>query len=155
MEVNVELKGLDNIRKSLEKYRVAPDEIEDILSECVANPIYNEAQKAFENQSSPFGDRWKSISPDTKKAKGHSRILIHTGTLKNSLYQKVENMSALVGVNADSNGFQYGLTHQFGSDKLDIPSRAFLPVDKDGNIPLTLEKKIERNILEWFEDLEE
>lgn len=157
MTVNVSVDGLEQIQKALNKLRLPPNEIESVLEEAVLLPLFNSAERAFETQTSPFGEAWQPLHHKTINKKKHDKILIHTGTLKNSLYKQVQDLTGFVGVNASFKDFQYGLSHQFGSlattkRAWDIPERPFLPIDLEGNIPSSIEDKIERNLLEWFDD---
>jgi phage gpG-like protein len=77
-----------------------------------------------------------------KKRGGAQKILYKEGTLQESLGYTANNSSVTVGINAKSGGFPYGATHQFGSKKLNIPARAFLPIDENANMPDSVKKQV-------------
>ena len=150
MQVQVKLQGLDEIVSKLENLRVKTDEIEGALLEAVGRPLYNATSKAFQTQTSPFGQKWKALNAATLKAKkGRGKILLDRGKLSDSLAIQVSNKKLFVGVNAGEK-FQYGLSHQFGSKKRNIPARPFLPIDENGLLPDEMVKKIQRNLREYF-----
>lgn len=151
MQVQVEIKGVEQIVRALERFAQKGENVSEVLEEAVGRPIYNATRKAFDTKTSPFGQRWQELKTSTLKAKkGKGSILIRKGKLNESLDYTVMGSKLFVGVNAQRKGFQYGLTHQFGSKK--VPARPFLPIDKDGNMPDLIVRQIERNLLEWFRD---
>lgn len=153
MQVQVEIKGVEQIVRALERLQIKGETVSEVLEEAVGRPIYNATKKAFDTKTSPFGQSWALLKASTLKAKkGKGSILIHKGKLNESLAYSVMGNKLFVGVNAKAktSDFQYGLTHQFGSKK--VVARPFLPIDKDGNMPDLITRQIERNLLEWFRD---
>lgn len=150
MQVQVEIQGVEQITQALLRLQRKGEEINAVLEEAVGRPVYNATKEAFEKQTSPFGQKWQALKASTLKAKkGRGKILYHHGKLSESLAMSVSNSKLFVGVNAGKK-FQYGLTHQFGSQK--VVARPFLPIDKSGNMPDLIVRQIERNLLEWFRD---
>ncbi|EAL3511107.1 virion morphogenesis protein, partial [Campylobacter coli] len=82
--------------------------------------------------------KWKSLKPATIKQKikdGKNKgILKRDGDLSNDLNWQSEPTKSGVKVfnNMQSkSGFKYGLVHQYGSRKKNIPARSFLPIDNN------------------------
>jgi len=72
-----------------------------------------------------------------------SKILRHSGALVSNWH--IQNSKNMV---TSSDGFSYGIVHQFGSTKKNLPSRGFLPINNDGAI----NEELEEEILKLFED---
>ncbi len=150
MQVQIKIQGLEEIVSKLKSLRVKGEEIEGALEEAVGRPLYNATSKAFQTQTSPFGQKWKALNQATLKAKkGRGKILFDRGRLSDSLAMQVSGKTLFVGVNAGER-FQYGLSHQFGSKKKNIAARPFLPIDENGLLPTDMIKKIQRNLTEYF-----
>lgn len=147
MLVEFEIKGAGEFKAQLEsiKERLAD---KNAMLEIVGNPIYNLTREAFEGQSSYDGTPWERLKPSTLKYKKDPRMLYDSGDLQRSLAMGMDGDEVWIGVNASSNGFQYGLSHQFSSEKRNIPARPFLPVDENGEVP----QDVIDNILEMLGD---
>lgn len=144
--MNFQIKGLEKLIKKCQKLEKEQKGI--ILKEIFAETLLKETKENFEKEQDSFGNQWKNLSEKTLKARSyakpkitHSKKLFATGTLSSSLATKIENNTAFVGVNASSNGYQYGMSHQFGTKK--IPARPFFPFDKDLNLNPRVARKIE------------
>ncbi|EAJ6615065.1 virion morphogenesis protein, partial [Campylobacter coli] len=100
--------------------------------------IRNSIIDSFKNERSIFNGKWKSLKPATIKQKikdGKNKgILKRDGDLSNDLNWQSEPTKSGVKVfnNMQSkSGFKYGLVHQYGSRKKNIPARSFLPIDNN------------------------
>lgn len=116
-----EVKITENINKNL-----------DILLRKLKNPQQAfkkigqlekaETQLRFRNQNDPSGRPWKK----SKRAKREGgKTLVDTGRLRSSIAFITTNTDVFIGTNV-----VYADTHQFGLEKLNIPQRAFLGVNK-------------------------
>ncbi|MDE5592098.1 MAG: phage virion morphogenesis protein, partial [Helicobacter sp.] len=77
-----ELKGkLERLSKALEN--------KTPLLRRIANALQNKTEESFDNQASPFGERWKPNSPRTLARKRGNKILIKSGLLSQSFTQKI------------------------------------------------------------------
>ncbi|MEO0144706.1 MAG: phage virion morphogenesis protein [candidate division WOR-3 bacterium] len=87
--------------------------------------------RLFNKQQDPYGNKWKPLKLNTKR-KNSSKILIDTGTLRNSIKANVISEDTIrLGVVGD---LVYAKTHQFGA--IITPKRA-----KALTIPLTSESR--------------
>jgi phage virion morphogenesis protein len=128
----------------------------------IGNMVKNSIEDSFENQASPFGVPWQplkiktihsSYSSKTHTKKGvqtkafqkyanNRQILILSTTLYKTWQVDGDANQVTVSGNATSKGYAYGIVHQFGSTKKNIPARPFLPVDASGNLEPRLLKTI-------------
>lgn len=171
--MSIKITGIEDIQKSLLSLEKKTKNLKPTLR-AIGEMVRSCIDESFENEISPFGEKWKPISSNTafsyaggktkafkKGAKslksgflksygvyGDKRILVESSNLKDSWGVRASNKSVVVESYAKSRGFPYGLTHQFGSAKKGIPARPFLPVDKKGN----LERNLKNDILERIED---
>ncbi|WP_229770879.1 phage virion morphogenesis protein [Campylobacter portucalensis] len=136
--MSIEIKGLDEVLKKLENLKNLNTKP---LMNSIGNMLRNEIEHSFEDEKSPFGEKWKALSVITQKSKiknnKSDKILRSSGNLADNWYINATNNKVVVSNNSQGkNGFKYGLTHQFGSNKAGknknslIPAREFLPVDK-------------------------
>lgn len=147
MLVEFEITGAGEFKAQLESIKERLKD-KDAMLEIVGNPIYNLTRESFESESSYDGVPWKRLADSTLKYKKETKILYDSGDLQRSLAMDMANDEVWVGVNALSSGFQYGLSHQFGSEKRNIDARPFLPMDENGDIP----SDVIDNILEMLSD---
>ncbi|WP_169753472.1 phage virion morphogenesis protein [Campylobacter mucosalis] len=158
----IEVKGLKKLQAKLRnlqniEHRTAP--LMTQLGEILKNSI----EDSFENETSPFGKRWKPLSKSTLKnklKKGESeRILRREGNLADRWLLKTTNTKASVSNNASYKGFAYGLIHQFGSNKagrsrnIKIRARPFLPVDKSGKLAKIVKLEVENEIIGFIKKI--
>ena len=130
--------------------------------QTLGNILQNEIKASFENESSPFGQKWQALKPSTIRQKQKlgksSNILRSDGNLADKWIVKADDKKATVSNNTNKNGFAYGLVHQFGSNKIGrsrnikIPARAFLPVDKNRNLPKDLEDVVKKVVIKFIKD---
>lgn len=166
--MSIEVQGLESVQKKLKT-------LEDALSKTklkkvlrtVGEMVVNSIDESFENESSPFGQRWaplkivsyhlgysigKGKNTHTKKGvqtKGfqkytaNKRILVESGNLKNRWIPYVEDDGVTISNNTakTEKGYIYGFAHQYGTKK--IPARPFLPIDDNGNLEPRLLKTID------------
>lgn len=158
----IEVKGLEKLQVKLKnlqnlQHRTAP--LMTQLGEILKNSI----EDSFENETSPFGERWKPLSKNTLKnklKKGESeRILRREGNLADRWLLKTTNKKASVSNNASYKGFAYGLAHQFGANgagrgkNIKIPARVFLPVDKNGKLAKDVKLEVENEIIGFIKKI--
>lgn len=147
MQLNIDLKGVEELNK---KMKTLASLDENDLLEGVANPIENSVRDSFANETDPWGNAWvKQDSPT------YNHLDSESHNMQGSLHSKVNKGNVSVGFNAVSeDGYNYPAVQQFGSKKesgrgSNIPARAFMPVDIDGN----LEPSVEAEIIESVTDL--
>ncbi|MDL0088150.1 phage virion morphogenesis protein [Campylobacter gastrosuis] len=142
--MSVIIKELTSLEARLKN--IESNTLKKSLFDDIGNMTSNTIKDAFVDESSPFGDKWQELSNKTKeykKKKGKSsKILRDSGNLYSKWEVRSTANSVTVSNNSQNNDFAYGLSHQYGSNKRNIPARPFLPVDKSGN----LEKKLKSNI---------
>ena len=129
--------------------------------QTLGNILQNEIEAGFENESSPFGQKWQALKPSTIRQKQKlgksSNILRLDGNLADKWIVKADDKRATVSNNTNKNGFAYGLVHQFGTNKagrsksVKIPARPFLPVDRGGRLPSRTEEVIKRIVINFVE----
>lgn len=128
--------------------------------QTLGNILQNEIKASFENESSPFGQKWQALKPSTIRQKQKlgksSNILRSDGNLADKWIVKADDKKATVSNNTNKNGFAYGLVHQFGTNKagrsknVRIAARPFLPVDKSGHLPNRTKQAIEDATIEFI-----
>lgn len=157
----IETKGLEAIEAKLKKLQEIGTNTKPLM-QTLGNILQNEIEDAFENETSPFGQKWAALKPGTlkqktKQGKG-SKILRSEGYLADRWVTKADNDRASVSNNIKKNGFAYGLTHQFGTNNafgrgIKIPARPFLPVSKKGTLPSKTKKAIRGTIIEFIKNI--
>lgn len=157
----IEVKGLEELQTKLKSLQNIDKKTKPLM-QTLGNILQNEIEASFENESSPFGQKWQALKPSTikqKQRRGKSlNILRSDGNLADRWIVKADDKKATVSNNTNKNGFAYGLVHQFGSNKagrshnIKIPARAFLPVDKNRNLPKDLEDVIKKEITKFIKD---
>ncbi|EDO7746884.1 virion morphogenesis protein [Campylobacter coli] len=137
MSEYIEIKGLENFFKVCDKL-IDMDKHGQSIMAGAGESIRNSIIDSFKNERSIFNGKWKSLKPATIKQKikdGKNKgILKRDGDLSNDLNWQSEPTKSGVKVfnNMQSkSGFKYGLVHQYGSRKKNIPARSFLPIDNN------------------------
>ncbi|MCE7153728.1 phage virion morphogenesis protein [Campylobacter coli] len=137
MSEYIEIKGLENFFKVCDKL-IDMDKHGQSIMAGTGESIRNSIIDSFKNERSIFDGKWKSLKPATIKQKikdGKNKgILKRDGDLSNDLNWQSEPTKSGVKVfnNIQSkSGFKYGLVHQYGSRKKNIPARSFLPIDNN------------------------
>lgn len=115
------------------------------------------ASRAFENETSPFGDKWQTHAPATTKRKLAekklgAKILQDSGTLALSIVSHTNEAQKSVSVGSN---VRYAAIHQFGGlagrkHSAKIPSRPFLPINANDELAPDVEKRIKRAVNEYF-----
>ncbi len=117
----------DEIRNALS--RVAALKQNAHIMRKIAGVLKQEAEFAFDNESSPEGVRWQALAPAYKKRRDEQgytgKILQKRGDLVRSLAIDYADNLAVVGVSEP-----YGQYHQFGTQ--DMPARPFLGLREAG-----------------------
>ncbi|EGI9560072.1 virion morphogenesis protein, partial [Campylobacter coli] len=133
----IEIKGIENFFKACDKL-IDMDKHGQSIMAGAGESIRNSIIDSFKNERSIFNGKWKSLKPATIKQKikdGKNKgILKRDGDLSNDLNWQSEPTKSGVKVfnNMQSkSGFKYGLVHQYGSRKKNIPARSFLPIDNN------------------------
>ncbi|EKT3950983.1 phage virion morphogenesis protein [Campylobacter coli] len=137
MSEYIEIKGIENFFKACDKL-IDMDKHGQSIMAGAGESIRNSIIDSFKNERSIFNGKWKSLKPATIKQKikdGKNKgILKRDGDLSNDLNWQSEPTKSGVKVfnNMQSkSGFKYGLVHQYGSRKKNIPARSFLPIDNN------------------------
>lgn len=137
MSEYIEIKGIENFFKACDKL-IDMDKHGQSIMAGAGESIRNSIIDSFKNERSIFNGKWKSLKPATIKQKikdGKNKgILKRDGDLSNDLNWQSEPTKSGVKVfnNMQSkSGFKYGLVHQYGSKKKNIPARSFLPIDNN------------------------
>ncbi|EOV6252126.1 phage virion morphogenesis protein [Campylobacter coli] len=140
MSEYIEIKGIENFFKACDKL-IDMDKHGQSIMAGAGESIRNSIIDSFKNERSIFNGKWKSLKPATIKQKikdGKNKgILKRDGDLSNDLNWQSEPTKSGVKVfnNMQSkSGFKYGLVHQYGSRKKNIPARSFLPIDNNNNV---------------------
>ncbi|WP_419843609.1 phage virion morphogenesis protein [Actinobacillus pleuropneumoniae] len=117
----------DELRKALK--RVAMLKHNAHIMRKVAGVLQQEAESAFDNETSPSGEQWETLNSNYKQRRytaGYTgNILQVTGNLVKSLSIDYADNIAIVGVSE-----AYGQYHQFGTKNM--PARPFLGLSDDG-----------------------
>ncbi|EAK0200876.1 phage virion morphogenesis protein [Campylobacter coli] len=137
MSEYIEIKGIENFFKACDKL-IDMDKHGQSIMAGAGESIRNSIIDSFKNERSIFNGKWKSLKPATIKQKikdGKNKgILKRDGDLSNDLNWQSEPTKSGVKVfnNMQSkSGFKYGLVHQYGNRKKNIPARSFLPIDNN------------------------
>lgn len=157
----IEVKGLAELQTKLKSLQNIDKKTKPLM-QTLGNILQNEIEDSFENESSPFGQKWQALKPSTikqKQRRGKSlNILRSDGNLADRWIVKADDKKATVSNNTNKNGFAYGLVHQFGTNKvgrsknIKIPARPFLPVDKSGNLPSRVKDVVKKVVIKFVED---
>lgn len=155
----IEVKGLEELQTKLKSLQNIDKKTKPLM-QTLGNILQNEIEASFENESSPFGQKWQALKPSTIRQKQKlgksSNILRSDGNLADKWIVKADDKKATVSNNTNKNGFVYGLVHQFGTNKagrsknVRIAARPFLPVDKSGHLPNRTKQAIEDATIEFI-----
>lgn len=163
--MSIKITGLKEVQNKLKKLQnVFNDKNMQQTMHTIGNMVKNKIDYSFEHETSPYNQKWSPISYKTalKYAKGKAftkkkrhtkafldkfgtfeskKILRLSGHLADNWEVDEDSNKVIISNNSSNKGFAYGLTHQFGSKKLNIPARPFLLV-KENNLEPTLKKDI-------------
>lgn len=112
----------------------------------IGNMVQNKIEESFENEESPWNEKWEKLKDATLKYKlkkgKSSKKLRFDGDLAERWKPHVDEKSVVIANNIKSpKGFAYGVVHQWGSKR--VPARRFFPVDESGRLESGLQKQIE------------
>ena len=157
----IEVKGLEELQTKLKSLQNIDKKTKPLM-QTLGNILQNEIEASFENESSPFGQKWQALKPGTIRQKQKlgksSNILRSDGNLADKWIVKADDKRATVSNNTNKNGFAYGLVHQFSTTKagrsknVKIPARPFLPVDRSGNLPGRVKDVVKKVVIKFVED---
>ena len=157
----IEVKGLEELQTKLKSLQNIDKKTKPLM-QTLGNILQNEIEAGFENESSPFGQKWQALKPSTIRQKQKlgksSNILRSDGNLADKWIVEADDKKATVSNNTNKNGFAYGLVHQFGTNKagrsknVKIPARPFLPVDRSGNLPGRVKDVVKKVVIKFVED---
>ena len=157
----IEVKGLEELQTKLESLQNIEKKTKPLM-QTLGNILQNEIEDSFENEISPFGQKWQALKPSTIRQKQKlgksSNILRSDENLSDKWIVKADDKKATVSNNTNKNGFAYGLVHQFGTNKagrsknVKIPARPFLPVDRSGNLPGRAKDVVKKVVIKFVED---
>ena len=156
----IEVKGLEELQAKLKSLQNIEKKTKPLM-QTLGNILQNEIEASFENESSPFGQKWQALKPSTIRQKQKlgksSNILRSDGNLADKWIVKADDKRATVSNNTNKNGFAYGLVHQFGTNKagrsksVKIPARPFLPVNRGGKLPSRTKEVVKRIVINFVD----
>ncbi|EHQ8283130.1 phage virion morphogenesis protein [Campylobacter coli] len=156
MSEYIEIKGIENFFKACDKL-IDMDKHGQSIMAGAGESIRNSIIDSFKNERSIFNGKWKSLKPATIKQKikdGKNKgILKRDGDLSNDLNWQSEPTKSGVKVfnNMQSkSGFKYGLVHQYGSRKKNIPARSFLPIDNNNVLHQSIKSVIYKDTKDFI-----
>ena len=116
----IEITGLEAVQRKLKGLSELGHNTEPLMH-TIGNIIANSIKDSFEDEKSPFGQKWAALKPSTaaqKAKKGKSdKILRRDGYLADKWVVDADSKKAVVSNNSKHKGFAYGLVHQFGTHK--------------------------------------
>jgi phage virion morphogenesis protein len=142
----IKVTNLKNVSKKLQELDKNANNFRPAL-ENIALILEDDIQNNFDKESDSSGKKWKRLKKNTLKYKnkrGYKKKLQNRGILASSITSNVTPKGVEVGTN-----LSYAPVHQKGSEKKNIPARPFMPINEDGQIPVSLEKEIIEEI-EWW-----
>ena len=158
----IEITGLEAVQRKLKGLSELGRNTEPLMH-TIGNIIANSIEDSFEDEKSPFGEKWAALKPSTvaqKKRKGKSdKILRRDGYLADKWVVDATSKRVIVSNNSKHKGFAYGLVHQFGTRKAGrgkstfIPARPFLPVSKGGKLQSRLQKIIKTQMINFIKKI--
>ncbi|CZE48513.1 phage virion morphogenesis protein [Campylobacter geochelonis] len=154
----IKVEGFDEVIKKLQNLQALEVKTKPLMSQ-IGNTLKNSITDSFNEERSPFGEKWKALKPSTIKQKEKknksNKILRRDGALADKWLVKSSNKDVTVSNNTNLNGFAYGLTHQFGSSsagrnkRVFIPARVFLPIDKNNKLEPNLKEDLKDLVVEF------
>ena len=138
------------LRQALSRLASKADRAKPAM-EDIARMLANRTDDAFEEERSPFGPKWPKLTeryvkrPRKQGGRGGDAtpILQRDGGLAASITHQATDERATVGASK-----KYAAIHQFGGTAgmrpgpRAIPTRPFLPVSPEGDLPAEVEREI-------------
>lgn len=142
LEYKFETQAIQNKFKKLQRFGKS-----DGLTRKIANVLWQETEKAFDNERSPEGEKWAALNPSYKlnrHARGYDgNILKVRGHLVDSLNIDHGDSFAMIGASEP-----YGKFHQQGTSKM--AARPFLGLGKIGQAEM--KQIIAKRLKEAFDE---
>jgi len=132
----------DDLTKGLQNMITAFASKKTILGE-LGNEMANIVRSNFGTSGNYRGNTWPRYSKSYAKKIGSSiPTLLRSGTLKNSIrVTGIDTDTVNIGTNVI-----YASAQNFGSLKMNIPSRLFFPIDKNNLIKMNANNRLVLNI---------
>lgn len=126
MSVGITITGDKVVLDYLNLIRDIPTDYEYELLYALGAEIESQTRRRIQTEkTSPDGGRWQPWSSSYAATRGAGQsLLMDSGQLLMSIYQRVESHAVVVGTNKS-----YASDHQFGKDHL--PARPFLGLSDD------------------------
>jgi len=138
MQIEIEVQGIHEAISQLQKLSKKAKHLTPVHRH-IGNLLLNSIEESFDNEASPFGEKW---IPSKKKS---GKTLTDTGTLSRSFTVNADKEGVTVGTN-----LVYAAVHHFGGragrkKSVTLPARPFLPV-RGGE----LEKGVKEEIMAYL-----
>ncbi len=152
MNVNIQTQGIEEIEQLLAQISAKAQNLSPIFHD-MGNSLSENIEERFDSESDFDGNEWDPLADSTliaksKKGKGSNKMLQLDKDLYESIGFYADDISLVVGVNAQAKGYAYPLVHQFGSKDGKTPARRFMPIDSDGN----LDEGVKEEVLDLLEE---
>ena len=112
----IEVKGLEELQAKLKSLQNIENKTKPLM-QTLGNILQNKIEDSFENENSPFGQKWQALKPSTikqKQRRGKSlNILRSDGNLADRWIVKADDKKATVSNNTNKNGFALPLKMPF------------------------------------------
>jgi len=97
---------------------------EEVAKEVAGRKLESEMKRTIDEE---LGD-WPVLSPVTISRKGHSKILIESGAMRDSIEYRDHGKYITVGVHEDApdDRAAIALVHEYGAPDANIPARPFI-----------------------------
>lgn len=123
--LSVDLVGQESLASALQQLAARTNNLKPALSE-VGEYLLDIHEQRFIDQTTPDGDAWTALLPQTIKRKTRKdRILRESGILADTLSYQIGEQQLQFGTNEE-----YGATHQFGRDSANIVAREWLGLNE-------------------------
>jgi phage virion morphogenesis protein len=136
----------DQVQTALHNLLQRMDDLTPAM-EDIAGILINAAEDAFLTETSPFGDKWLPLAESTlaraaKRGRTSPKILQDTGQLASSGSTDAGKDFAELSFGKVYAAIQH-LGGEAGRDhSVEIPSRKYVPMDEDGNMPELVSEQI-------------